>query len=278
MDDVDELPAINNYCELLPHQDKMITMATYIPQVIDQQLLHDMKSLSSQIQKIASSQVLHNLRDIITNEIMRLTKTCDDDHLPYLWDCLGVLYKVLAGKSVSLEDVQVMRNGIHPQSQDGQGLLNEIDDLQQDGTVLVGKEQSVLPERYIQVWVENMAMKIISQLKTSTHKIFFHMQLDQDTEGDANDYGFFCSRSKKLSEVLYLNNTTFSNAIQLVCKQKVSLMLKTLMSWWGQRGLLTASRVFSVKIDFPKNHTRMSYLWSVNFFFVPGQTRKPNQN
>ena len=75
--------------ELLPHQDKMITMATYIPQVIDQQLLHDMKSLSSQIQKIASSQVPHNLRDIIANEIMRLAKTCDDDHSPYLWDCLG---------------------------------------------------------------------------------------------------------------------------------------------------------------------------------------------
>ena len=58
-------------------------------------------------------------------------------------------YKVLAGKSVSLEDVQVMRNGIHPQSQDGQGLLNEIDDLQQGGTVLVGKEQSVLLEAFL---------------------------------------------------------------------------------------------------------------------------------
>jgi hypothetical protein len=81
--------------ELLPHQDKMITMAPYIPQVIDQQLLHDMKSLSSQIQKLVSSQVPHNLRDIIANEIMRLAKTCDDDHLPYLWDCLGSRSPVL---------------------------------------------------------------------------------------------------------------------------------------------------------------------------------------
>ena len=187
--DDEETTAIENYFERHPHQHKMITMATHIPQVIDQQLLHDMKRLSSQIQKIASSQVPHNLRDIIANEIMRLAKTCDDDNSPYLWDCLGVLYKVLAGMSVSPEDIQVMTKGVHPHSPDGRDLLNEIDDLQQGGTVLVGKEQSVLLESYIHFWVENMAMKIISQLKTSTHKIFSHMQSDQDTQGDAHDYG-----------------------------------------------------------------------------------------
>jgi hypothetical protein len=196
--DVDEIPAIENYWKLLPHQDKMITMATYIPQVIDQQLLQDMKCLSSRIQKIASSQVPHNLRDIIANEIMRLTKTCDDDHSPYLWDCLGVLYKVLAGLSVLPEDIEVMRYGIHPRSPDGQVLLDEIDNLQQEGTVLAGKEQSVLVEKYIQVWVENMAMKIISQLKTSTHKIFLHMQLAQDTEGDSDLYGKNLFQIKKI--------------------------------------------------------------------------------
>ena len=62
--DVDETIAIDKYPELLPHQDKMITMATYIPQEINEKLLHDMKSLSSQIKKIANSQVPHNLWDI----------------------------------------------------------------------------------------------------------------------------------------------------------------------------------------------------------------------
>jgi hypothetical protein len=184
--DVDEKVAIEKYWGLLPHQDKMIPMATYIPQVIDQPLLQDMKYLSSQIQQIASLQVPHNLRDIIANEIMRLTKTCDDDHTPYLWDCLGVVYKVLAGKSVTGEDIQVMTNGIHPNSPDGQGLLTEIADLLASPTK---EDLSKFLDRYIQVWVENMAMKIMSQLKTSTHKIFLHMQSIQDTEGDSDFYG-----------------------------------------------------------------------------------------
>jgi hypothetical protein len=154
--------------------------------------------------------VPHNLRDIIANEIMRLTKTCDDDHTPYLWDCLGGVYKVLAGLSVSGEDIQVMTNGIHPNSRDGQGLLNEIAEA---GFTPKKEDLSKFLDRYIQVWVENMAMKIMSQLKTSTHKIFLHMQLAHDTEGDSDFYGKNCSRSKKKSEMMYLTNTTFSSAM-----------------------------------------------------------------
>jgi hypothetical protein len=133
----------------------------------------------------------------MANEIMRLTKTCDDNKVPYLWDCLGVLYKVLAGLSVSAEDIKVMTNGIHPNSPDGQGLLTEIGELV--GSTSTKEDLSKFIDRYIQVWVENMATKIMSQLKTSTHKIFLHMQSAQDTdEGDSDFYGKNLFQSKKV--------------------------------------------------------------------------------
>ena len=266
--DVDEKPAIEKYWKLMPHQDKMITMATYIPQVIDQPLLQDMKYLSSQIQQIASLQVPHNLRDIIANEIMRLTKTCDDNKVPYLWDCLGVLYKVLAGLSVSAEDIKVMTNGIHPNSPDGQGLLTEIGELV--GSTSTKEDLSKFIDRYIQVWVENMATKIMSQLKTSTHKIFLHMQSAQDTdEGDSDFYGKNLFQSKKVVSKVVSQHYNIFQCHPIPMQTKKSLMLKTLMIWCRQRGLLMASRVFSVEIDFLKNHTMMSYLCSFNFFFGP---------
>ena len=183
--DDDDATERNNYCQRLPHQHKNIDMTTFIPAEIDEKLLQYMKILSSEIQSLASSQVPHNVRDIIANEMMRLSKTCDDDKVPYLWDSLGVLYKVLAGVDVTAEELHMMNGGIHPQSQEGESLLRDIEEL--SGLEPTKEDLSKFLDRYIQGWVENMSTKIIPLLKSSTHSSEFQTLSPQDLDGDEID-------------------------------------------------------------------------------------------
>ncbi len=136
-----------------------------------------------------SAQVPHNLWDIITNEMTRLLKKCDDKNVPYLWDCLGVLFKGLSGNKVSAEEVKVMHTGIHHHSQDGQEFLNSIDELQHRNTPIDANKLSDFLDTFIQFWVENMSQNIIPQLKSS----MFHLLSFQQSNENEND-----ESSKKL--------------------------------------------------------------------------------
>jgi hypothetical protein len=221
-DDDDATKARNNYCQRLPHQDMNIDMNTFIPAVIDEKLLKYMKRLSSVIQTMACSQVPHNVRDIIANEMTRLWKRCDDDKIPFLWNGLGVLYNVLGGMGVSAEDIQVMENGIHPDSQAGRSLLIEIGEL---AGISPSKEQlSECLDRYIQCWVENMSQRIIPLLKSSTHKIEFQtLSSPQDTDGDEIDV----SAKKLFQKTFHSKTNEVPVQIYTIFQSKIDMQTKS---------------------------------------------------
>ena len=181
----EEEKAIKNYGDRSPHQDKKVTMTIYTPQKINEELLTFMKALSSRIQCSANKQTLHNIRDILCNEIKILAKKCDsdDDGVPHLWSCLGVVFNVLAGRILGMSERDIMRKGIHRDSKDGQRLLNELEDLH--GRIPVtGASMGRILEDYISFWVENMSQKIIHQLGHSSHRSEFQTLSSFDDEGD----------------------------------------------------------------------------------------------
>ena len=275
-DDDDATKARNNYCQCLPHQDVNIDMNTFIPAVIDEKLLQYMKRLSSEIQSMACSQVPHNVRDIIANEMTRLWKRCDDDKIPYLWDGLGVLYKVLGGKDVSEEDIKVMKNGIHRDSQAGRSLLDEMEEL---ALFSPSKEHlSKCLDGYIQCWVENMAQIIIPLLKSSTHKIEFQtLSSPQDTDGDEIDV----SAKKIFQKTLHSKTNEVPVQIYTIFQSKIDMQTKSFFQtsndWVAVTGTVTSFKgVFKENRFAKKPH--MDVIFVVCHFLLWSWTGKKLQS
>ena len=217
-DNEEEEKAIKNYGDSSPHQDKKVTMTIYTPQKIDEELLTFMKALSSRIQCSANKQTPHNIRDILCNEIKILAKKCDsdDDGVPHLWSCLGVVFNVLAGRIVEMSErqINIMRKGIHRDSMDGQRLLDELEHLQ---TPVTGASMGRILEDYISFWVENMSQKIIHQLGHSSHRSEFQTLSSFDNEGnDERD-----ESARRLFKYIYqVNNQTKSKYHIFPCKPR----------------------------------------------------------
>jgi hypothetical protein len=85
---------IIEYARKLPHKHKVTNLQVYFLQggANWSSELHRYQQLSYQIQQMAGQQMPHTVREIINHEITHLAQKCEDDEVPYLWDCLGVLY------------------------------------------------------------------------------------------------------------------------------------------------------------------------------------------
>ncbi len=217
----EEEKAIKNYGDRSPHQDKKVTMTIYTPQKIDEELLTFMKALSSRIQCSANKQTPHNIRDILCNEIKILAKKCDsdDDGVPHLWSCLGVVYNVMAGRILEMSgrEINIMRKGIHRDSVEGQLLLNELEDLQ-GRTPVTGASMGRILEDYISFWVENMSQKIIHQLGHSSHRSEFQTLSSFDDEGDDERDERDESARRLFKHIYQVNNQTRSKFHIFPCK------------------------------------------------------------
>jgi hypothetical protein len=212
----EEEKAIKNYSDRSPHQDKKVTMTIYTPQKIDEVLLTFMKALSSRIQHSANKQTPHNIRDILCNEIKILAKKCDSDGVPHLWSCLGVVFNVMAGRilEMSEREINIMRKGIHPDSMEGQRLLNELEDLQ-GRTPVTGTVMGRILEDYISFWVENMSQKILHQLGQSSHRSEFQTLSSFNDEGNDERE----ESTRRLFKYIYqVNNQTQSKYHIFPCK------------------------------------------------------------
>ncbi len=215
--DEEEKKAIKNYSDRSPHQDKKVTMTIYTPGKINEELLTNMKALSSRIQSLANKQTPHNIRDILCNEIKILAKKCDsdDDGVPPLWSCLGVVFNVMAGRimEMSEREINIMRKGIHRDSVDGQRLLNDLEALQE--RTMTGASIGKILEDYISFWVENMSQKIIHQLGHSSHRSEFQTLSSFDDEGDDERD----ESARRLFKYIYqVNNQTQSKYHIFPCK------------------------------------------------------------
>jgi hypothetical protein len=118
-----------------------------------------------------------------------LTKKCNECDIPYLWDCLGVVFKVMANHDVPPTDLEVMSKGLHPHSRDGQELLTQIALLTQDTNI---PRENII-KNYIQLWVENVCSKIVQVLKGSSHwnMLGLGSQSDSDSEIQEEDFSLF---------------------------------------------------------------------------------------
>jgi hypothetical protein len=129
----------------------------------------------------------HTLWDILENKIKILAKMCDDDKVPYLWDCLGIVFKVVANHDVTDQENEVMRRGPHPRGPNTDELLTQIDNLLQDTSTPRAK----IIENYIRLWVENVCSKIIPLLKGSSHREMIGLGSQSDSDIQDKDLSLF---------------------------------------------------------------------------------------
>jgi hypothetical protein len=127
-------------------------------------------------------------------------------------------------------------------------LLNDIGDLLQGGTVLVRKDQYIFLKGIFRAGSKHVTENNITTQDFHPQDFFFKCSRAKTPRAKLMTMDFFLFQTKKLIKSI-ASQQTFSNAIQLVYKQKVSLMLKTLMSWYRRRGLLTTLRAFYEPID-----------------------------
>jgi len=182
----EEKDAIRNYATRSPHKNLKVRVNCFTPEKINERYRTLMREKSSHIQKMANLQRDHTVLDILGNKMKILAKKCDECDVPYLWDCLGVVFKVVADQEVSQQDVHVMTMGIHPHSRDGQELLHQIACLSQDSNT---PRENII-ENYIRLWVENVCSKIIPVLKGSSHWGMLGLGSQSDSNSDIQDKDF----------------------------------------------------------------------------------------
>jgi hypothetical protein len=122
----------------------------------------------------------------------------------------------MAGRilDMSERDINIMRKGIHPDSMEGQCLLNELEDLQ-GRTPVTGTVMGRILEDYISFWVENMSQKILHQLGQSSHRSEFQTLSSFNDEGNDERE----ESTRRLFKYIYqVNNQTQSKYHIFPCK------------------------------------------------------------
>ena len=167
---------INNYATLLPHKDKVVKMQVYfLPEFTPDDstgsstLLKKYQELSFEIQEKWGKQMPHTFRETIHHEMTHLAKRCEEEKVPYLWECLGILFQTELssenGRVCSEEEKETLRRGIDVNSPIGSDFVSTME------TLSGGSMDYQLPEKYISCWVERMSDLIIDVLEASRHMI-----------------------------------------------------------------------------------------------------------
>ena len=162
---------INKYATLLPHKDKGVNMQVYfLPECTtdtdSSTLLKNYQDLSFKIQDYWGKQMPHTFREIIHHEMTHLAKRCEEEKVPYLWECLGILFQTELssenGRECSQEEKAKLRRGIDVNSTIGSDFVEGLSGRSMEYNLL---------EKYISCWVERMSVLIIGVLEDSRHMI-----------------------------------------------------------------------------------------------------------
>ena len=169
---------INNYATLLPHKDTVVKMQVqvyFLPEFTPDDstgsstLLKEYQELSFEIQEKEGKQMPHTFRETIHHEMTHLAKRCEKEKVPYLWECLGILFQTELslenGRVCSEEEKETLRRGIDVNSTIGSDFVSTMERLSG------GSMDYNLPEKYISCWVERMSDLIIDVLEASRHMI-----------------------------------------------------------------------------------------------------------
>lgn len=106
----------------------------------------------------------HTVREIINHEITHLAQKCEHDKVPYLWDCLGVLYRTaVIGDQCTDHDMKKLKSGINEESTIGKDFLSSLENIE-EGTYNYG-----ILEKFASCWVERMSEVITDVLRNSLH-------------------------------------------------------------------------------------------------------------
>ena len=153
---------IDAYARLFPHRNKTVSLAMYILPTFKTKddirgLISQYQELSTKIQQKNANFTPHTIREIIFHEMTRLAS---ETTVPYLWDCLGILYSVI--RDVSCQDVYMatLKGGIREDSELEGTFLSELNTFL-SGRDYMKKKYNLL-ESYISCWVERMSDSIIN--------------------------------------------------------------------------------------------------------------------
>ena len=127
-------------------------------------LLKNYQDLSFKIQDYWGKQMPHTFREIIHHEMTHLAKRCEEENVPYLWECLGILFQTELssenGRECSQEEMAKLRRGIDVNSTIGSDFVEGLSGRSMEYNLL---------EKYISCWVERMSEVITGVLKDSMH-------------------------------------------------------------------------------------------------------------
>jgi len=158
--------------------NKKINIIAFTPTAITEDFADVMKGKSNEIQRSLTQNLPHTLRDFLHQEMRNLHS--NDTRPPYLWDCLGALYRRLAGIGNDY-DAQFVDTWIHSCE-----LYDEVIPLiERQFTIgdINGHDFTKIITRYIQSWVKHTAEAILLVLGKSKHQVFERIQ-DRDIVDD----------------------------------------------------------------------------------------------
>jgi hypothetical protein len=173
---------IQKYLDDCPHENYRVRMITYVPTKVDEEFRDKMFAKSTEIQLQLSKQLPHTLCEILHDEILNLHKKCCFMDLPDLWDCLDIIYRVLANNITVVDDADVacLKRGTHPHCKDGVEFFQQLDAMA--GKVPAKSEIDYFIGTYVKCWVKNTAEIILQVVKESTHSLFQDMHPNNDDD------------------------------------------------------------------------------------------------
>jgi hypothetical protein len=167
---------------------KNINIIAFTPTAITEHFADAMKGKSNEIQRSLKQNLPHTLRDFLHQEMGNLNSNCA---IPYLWDCLGALYKRLArpnlvapnlhqDESISVDDWIPRDCNLY------NGDVSEWINQQFTTGDITALQFTTIITRYIQSWVKHTAEKILHVLGKSKHHVFQGIQdREENTVDDA---------------------------------------------------------------------------------------------
>jgi hypothetical protein len=152
---------------------KRIKMITFAPTEMDENYYHTMRNKSKEIQRTLSQNLPHTLREFLHAEMLNLDSICGMGArpIPYLWDCLSVLYDRLAG--VNNENESILESWIIDRKCELYlSWTAKMDAPLENGRHITADSFKLIIEQYIRTWVKHTAEKILQVLGDSKHAVF----------------------------------------------------------------------------------------------------------
>ena len=159
-DDV-EKSITKDYATKTPHSSTQISLDVYIPKEMDCNLLEQMNTISSDIQDSGNQQRPHTIRDILSNEIKKLTRSCASNKEPYLWDCLELIYKMMMGNVLMENEWNLIEKGIC-RCNESCDFMKQMKACPQDKN-----DKNAILDLYVSLWVKTNAEIILDSFDDS---------------------------------------------------------------------------------------------------------------